>query len=139
MRLRPKSALAVTVTCPRTPSGRVNPCGYLAEITQILITAKLRHKIKTKPALQYILSGSYAYQKSIACGDAFLCASGGTRTRTNISAQGIFLPLWLSPPFVCGLDYSFTFEIFLFRCVVSSLCTFLLLEAWLKITIGIIR
>lgn len=28
---------------------------------------------------------------------------------------------------------------FSFRCVVSSLCTFLLPEAWLKITIGIIR
>ena len=25
-------------------------------------------------------------------------ASGGTRTRTDITAQGIFLPLWLSPP-----------------------------------------
>ncbi len=25
------------------------------------------------------------------------------------------------------------------RCVVSSLCTFLIYEAWLKITIGIIR
>ena len=27
----------------------------------------------------------------------------------------------------------------IFRCVVSSLCTFLLWEAWLKITIGVTR
>ena len=37
------------------------------------------------------------------------CASGGNRTRTAVSGQGIFVPLWLSPPVsVCGLDYSFT-------------------------------
>ena len=36
----------------------------------------------------------------------------------------------------CSLDYSFTMEN-LFRCVVSSLCTFLFSEAWLKITISI--
>ena len=36
------------------------------------------------------------------------CASGGNRTRTAVSGQGIFVPLWLSPPSVCGLDYSFT-------------------------------
>ena len=39
------------------------------------------------------------------------CASGGTRTRTAVSGQGIFLPLWLSPPVsVCGPDYSFTVD-----------------------------
>ena len=38
---------------------------------------------------------------------------------------------------VCGPDYSFTMKLLLFRCVVSSLCTFLLSEAWLKITISI--
>ena len=41
--------------------------------------------------------------------------------------------------FVCGPDYSFTMEPMFFRCVVSSLCTFLLSEAWLKIAIGMIR
>ena len=40
---------------------------------------------------------------------------------------------------VCGLDYSFTMGTKSFRCVVSSLCTFLFSEAWLKITIGITR
>ena len=40
-----------------------------------------------------------------------ICASGGTRTRTAVSGQGIFLPLWLSPPVsVCGPDYSFTVD-----------------------------
>ena len=39
---------------------------------------------------------------------SFQGAPGGTRTRTAVSGQGIFLPLWLSPPDVCGLDYSFT-------------------------------
>ena len=42
---------------------------------------------------------------------------------------------------VCGPDYSFTIESgisWLFRCAVSSLCTFLLPEAWLKITISFI-
>ncbi len=39
---------------------------------------------------------------------------------------------------VCGLDYSFTIGL-PFRCAVSSLCTFLLLEAWLKIAFGVIR
>ena len=39
--------------------------------------------------------------------------------------------------YVCGPDYSFTMKLLLFRCVVSSLCTFLLSEAWLKITISI--
>ena len=40
------------------------------------------------------------------------CASGGTRTRTAFSGQGIFLPLWLSPPVsVCGPDYSFTVDL----------------------------
>ena len=39
----------------------------------------------------------------------FFRASGGNRTRTAVSGQGIFVPLWLSPPVtVCGLDYSFT-------------------------------
>ena len=41
--------------------------------------------------------------------------------------------------YVCGPDYSFTMKLMLFRCVVSSLCTFLLSKAWLKITIGITR
>ena len=42
----------------------------------------------------------------------FRRASGGTRTRTAVSGQGIFLPLWLSPPFVvCGPDYSFTLDL----------------------------
>ena len=37
------------------------------------------------------------------------CAPGGNRTRTAFSGQGIFVPLWLSPPITaCGLDYSFT-------------------------------
>ena len=41
------------------------------------------------------------------------CASDGTRTRTDLAVQGIFVPLWLSPPGpltvpVRGLDYSFT-------------------------------
>ena len=45
---------------------------------------------------------------------SFLSAPGGTRTRTAVSGQGIFAPLWLSPPDVlaehnvCGPDYSFT-------------------------------
>ena len=42
------------------------------------------------------------------------CAPGGNRTRTAVSGQGIFVPLWLSPSGVplgepvWGLDYSFT-------------------------------
>ena len=38
---------------------------------------------------------------------------------------------------VWGLDYSFTVGTKSFRCVVSSLCTFLFSEAWLKIAISI--
>ena len=45
---------------------------------------------------------------------SFQGAPGGNRTRTAVSGQGIFVPLWLSPsggPLgvpVWGLDYSFT-------------------------------
>ena len=45
---------------------------------------------------------------------SLVCAPGGNRTRTAVSGQGIFVPLWLSPsggPLgvpVWGLDYSFT-------------------------------
>ena len=44
---------------------------------------------------------------------SFQGAPGGNRTRTAVSGQGIFVPLWLSPPGrravpVWGLDYSFT-------------------------------
>ena len=45
---------------------------------------------------------------------SLFCAPGGNRTRTAVSGQGIFVPLWLSPsggPLgqpVWGLDYSFT-------------------------------
>ena len=52
---------------------------------------------------------------------SFWGASGGNRTRTDISVQGIFLPLWLSPPFVCGPDYSFTMTSVLgVSCLVSA-------------------
>ena len=40
---------------------------------------------------------------------------------------------------VCGPDYSFTMGALPFRCAVSSLCTFLLSEAWLKIAFGLAR
>ena len=30
---------------------------------------------------------------------SFYGAPGGNRTRTDLAVQGIFLPLWLSPPF----------------------------------------
>ena len=45
---------------------------------------------------------------------SFQGAPGGNRTRTAVSGQGIFVPLWLSPPGrhravpVWGPDYSFT-------------------------------
>ena len=45
---------------------------------------------------------------------SLFCAPGGNRTRTAVSGQGIFVPLWLSPSGVplgvpvWGLDYSFT-------------------------------
>ncbi len=42
---------------------------------------------------------------------SFQGAPGGNRTRTDLAVQGIFLPLWLSPPLsVRGPDYSFTMD-----------------------------
>ena len=49
---------------------------------------------------------------------------------TTMAFATVIAPQWR---FVRGLDYSFTIGLSPRRCVVSSLCTFLLPEAWLKI------
>ena len=66
-----------------------------------------------------------------------MCPGRDSNPHGRFGPRDFLTTMAFATVFVCGPDYSFTLELQLFRCVVSSLCTFLLPKAWLKITISL--